>query len=151
MDKNSYLIQLSESGATAFGKVDFLAQSGEQKVFSAIWALESEVNNGGCSQYFASSDGETAHFAPSALRRVGAQACASIVERALAEVSSGPLPHSLEERAALVEALDSGVLERLENLDSEFFAYPDNLTNLLFEFVRTHPHVFGPVPSPLDG
>ncbi len=151
MDKNSYLIQLSESGAAAFGKVEFLAQPEEQKVFSAIWALESEVNNGGFSQYFASGDGETAHFAPSALRRVGAQACASIVERALAAVSSEPLPHRLEERADFVDALDSEVLETLGNLDSEFFAYPDNLTDLLFEFVRAHSNVFGPVPSPSGG
>lgn len=148
MDKNSYLIQLSESKATAFGKVDFPAQPEEQKVFSAIWALESQVNNGGFSQYFASWDGETANFAPSALRRIGAQACASIVERALAVVSSEPLPQNFEERAALVGSLDSEVLE---GLDSEFFAYPDNLTNLLFEFVRNHPHAFGPIPSPTEG
>ena len=151
MDKNRFLIQLSESKTTAFGKVDFLAQPEEQKVFSAIWALESQLNNGGFSQYFASWDGETANFAPSALRQIGAKACAAIVERALVAVSSDPLPQSQDERSALVDSLDSSVLEGLEELDSEFFAYPDNLTNLLFEFVRTHPNAFGPVPSPSEG
>jgi hypothetical protein len=147
MDKNSYLIQLSESDIVAFGKVEFPEQADEQKIFSAIWSLESQVNNGGFSQYFSSWDGETANFTPTALRRIGAKACASIVERALATVSSEPLPQSFEERSALVGSLNPEVIERLEDLDSEFFAYPDNLTNLLFEFVRSNPNAFGPVPS----
>ncbi len=52
MDKNSYLIDLSESIRTDFGRVDFAAQSYEQRVFSAIWALESQVNNGGFVEFF---------------------------------------------------------------------------------------------------
>jgi hypothetical protein len=49
MDKNGILIALSESDKTKFGKEDFSAQSVPQKVFSSIWAVESEVNNGGFS------------------------------------------------------------------------------------------------------
>jgi len=49
MDKNSCLIQLAESDRTDFGRVDFLLQPHDQRVFSAIWALESEVNSGGFS------------------------------------------------------------------------------------------------------
>jgi hypothetical protein len=47
--KNDILIGLSESDKTEFGKEDFAQQSTSQKVFSSIWALESEVNNGGFS------------------------------------------------------------------------------------------------------
>lgn len=47
MNKNEMLISLSESKKSDFGKKDFLKQSKEQKVFSTIWSLESEVNNGG--------------------------------------------------------------------------------------------------------
>lgn len=39
MDKNHFLINLSESKRTDFGRVDFAAQSEAQKVFSAIWSL----------------------------------------------------------------------------------------------------------------
>lgn len=46
MDKNGILITLSESAQTDFNKKDFIAQSMSQKVFSAIWAVESEVNTG---------------------------------------------------------------------------------------------------------
>ena len=52
MDKNHYLIELSEGERTDFGRVDFEEQPEPQKVFSAIWELESEVNNGGFDQYF---------------------------------------------------------------------------------------------------
>ena len=43
-EKNRLLIELSESVRTDFGKVDFRSQSFPQKIFSAIWDLESEVN-----------------------------------------------------------------------------------------------------------
>jgi len=49
MDKNKILIELSESNRTEFGKEDFDKQSLPQKVFSAIWSVEAEVNNGGTS------------------------------------------------------------------------------------------------------
>ena len=47
----------------------------------------------------------------------------------------------------LTEAITDETSEKLEGLDQEFFAYPDNLTELLFEFVRAHPETFGPVEA----
>ena len=61
MDKNHYLIELSESPRTDYGKRDFAAQRREQQVFSAIWELESLVNNGGFQGYFGNG-AETACF-----------------------------------------------------------------------------------------
>jgi hypothetical protein len=147
MDKNSVLIGLSESERTDFGRIDFAAQSEPQKVFSAIWALESQVNSGGLLQYFASSDGETANFAPIALRMIGAQACAGIVERALRVASSSALPQSQDERQRLLDGLSDSASDELDALDSEFFTYPDNLTELLFTYVAARPEIFGSVPS----
>ncbi len=66
MDKNQALIMLSASDRTALGRQEFSQQSTPQKVFSAIWAVESEVNNGGFSQYFPNSSCETAAFVRSA-------------------------------------------------------------------------------------
>jgi len=37
--------------------------------------------------------------------------------------------------------------DRLESLDSKFFEYPDDLTDLLFAFVGQHPESFGPIPE----
>jgi hypothetical protein len=39
LDKNAFLISLSESDRTDFGRVDFAIQSQRQKVFSAVWGL----------------------------------------------------------------------------------------------------------------
>lgn len=143
MDKNRFLIDLSESARTGFGRVDFADQSEAQRVFSAIWALESQVNNGGFLQFFESSDGDTAEHAPSALRAIGALACAEIVERALRTASPEPLPASDTERQELMGSLSEDVLERLEQIDQQFFGYPDNLTDLLFAYVADHPETFG--------
>src|ERR1700690_1401117 len=105
MDKNEFLIELSESTRTDFGRVDFSEQAEEQKVFSTVWALESEVNNGGFEQYFANDAGEAANFAPAALARIGANKCAAIVTRALRTVSSDPLPADQSKRTGLLPAL----------------------------------------------
>jgi hypothetical protein len=37
--------------------------------------------------------------------------------------------------------------EILESLDSQFFSYPDNLTELLFAFVAENQDEFGKVPE----
>jgi len=143
MNKNIFLIELSESDRTDFGRVEFKEQSEEQQVFSAIWELESQVNNGGFGQYFQSAEGHTANFASIALRLISAARCADIVTRAIAAVSTETLPEDQESREQLIEGLDSEAQNVLESLDQEFIAYPDNLTELLFEYIRSHPETFG--------
>lgn len=69
--KNAILIALSQSDKTQFGRQDFESQTTAQKIFSAIWSLESEVNNGGFSQYFLNESCETAAFVPEALEAIG--------------------------------------------------------------------------------
>ncbi|MBA1157185.1 DMP19 family protein [Microvirga mediterraneensis] len=142
MDKNRYLLELSESDQIDFGKVDFQDQSEEQRVFSAVWALESHVNSGGFLQYFSSWDGDTANFAPDALRRIGANACAEIVERALRSVTQEQLPDNYDQRKALISSLIQIDPDKLEHSDADFFTYPDDLTNLLYEYVQKNQSAF---------
>ena len=132
MDKNRSLIALSESPHTDFGRVDFAAQSHEQQVFSAIWALESQVNNGGFVQFFDSEDALVVSFAPVALCSIGAVKCADIVSRAIALAASGE-----SEQAT----------EQVDSLDSEFYTYPDNLTELLYNYVAANRATFGELPA----
>jgi len=147
MDKNSYLIDLSESNHTDFGRVEFTDQTEPQKVFSAIWALESQINNGGFLQYFVSSDFDTANFAPVALRSIGAQACADIAEHSLLALPLSRLPDSQQACVDLVDSLREEEREQFDSLDSEFFTCPDNLTELLFAYVSNHPEAFGQTPQ----
>jgi Domain of unknown function (DUF4375) len=144
LDKNRYLIELSEGERTQFGRLDFDEQTEPQKVFSAIWELESQINNGGFDQFFRNSETAVIMFAPVALMKIGAASCSRIVERAIALVA--PLPPTPEGRASAVNASLEGGQEVFDELDSEFFAYPDNLTELLFDYVCKHPESFGSVP-----
>jgi hypothetical protein len=150
MNKNRILIDLSESKQTGFGKQEFAEQSLPQKVFSAIWAVESEVNNGGFSQYFINSSAESAWFVVEALETIGAPKTASICIRAIATAFPSGLPATVEAIRSVAAELSDEILEKLEPLDQEFFAYPNNLTDLLFAFVSQHPEEFGKVPRPDD-
>jgi len=94
MDKNKFLIDLSETDRTDFGKKKFSEQSHPQKVFSAIWAVESEVNNGGFAQYFENESGETAHFVAEALDTVEAPLTAAICRRAISTAFPDGLPEA---------------------------------------------------------
>jgi hypothetical protein len=60
-------------------------------------------------------------------------------------VSSDGVPDDQGSREQLIEGLDGPAQEALESLDQEFLAYPDNLTDLLYEYVRLRPNTFGPV------
>jgi len=147
MDKNGFLAGLSESDRTQFGKTDFEEQSVPQKVFSSIWAVESEVNNGGFQQYFQNFSAETAHFMVVAFKTIGAPKTADICDRAIHCAFPGGLPATPEEISAAAADFPDGVLRDLGLLDREFFAYPHNLTGLLFDYVSAHPADFGPVPD----
>jgi Domain of unknown function (DUF4375) len=148
VNKNSILIDLSESDKTKFGKQDFATQSTPQQVFSSIWAVESEVNNGGFSQYFLNSSCETAAFVAEALDTIGAPSTAAICRRAIATAFPMGLPSTPDAISATAADFSDEVLEQLETLDSEFLEYPHNLTELLFAYVTKHPDEFGELPKP---
>ena len=150
MNKNKILIDLSESEKTRFGKEEFGQQSLPQKVFSAIWAVESEVNNGGFSQYFLNSSAESASFVAKALETIGAPKTASICNRAITIAFPKGLPPTAETINSVAADFSDEILEKLETLDQEFFAYPHNLTELLFAYVSEHPEEFGTLPKPDD-
>jgi hypothetical protein len=150
MNKNSILISLSESEKTRLGKEDFALQSLPQKVFSAIWEVESEVNNGGFSQYFLGNSAESASFVVQALETVGAPKTADICKRAIASAFPAGLPERPETIRSVAADFSDEILETLESLDQEFFAYPHSLTDLLFAYVSEHPEEFGGLPKSDD-
>jgi len=145
--KNDVLIDLSESDKTDFGKKDFASQSRPQKVFSAIWALESEVNNGGFAQYFANDSGETAGFVSEALEIIGAPKTADICRRAINVAFPSGRPTTAQAISSAASGFAGDILDRLQTLDDEFYKYPHDLTALLFAFVRNHPEEFGETPK----
>ena len=147
MNKNNYLIELSESERTDFGRVDFPEQSEPQQVFSAIWDLESHVNTGGFDSYFRYVDPPSVAFAATALRTIGATACAAVVEQAVSHVFGSQPPVTQDDSEQRLDALSSEAQDQLYTIDKAFIRYPDNLTDLLFAFVASHPDTFGPTPN----
>jgi hypothetical protein len=148
--KNNILISLSESDKTRFGKQDFESQSTPQRVFSSIWALESEVNNGGFSQYFLNDSCTTAAFVAEALETIGAPRTADICRRAIITAFPAGLPETSERISTAAADFSDDVLKQLGTLDNEFFAYPHDLTELLFAYVSKHPEEFGELPKTDD-
>ena|SRR5579864_2438669 len=147
MNKNGFLISLSVSDKTEFGRKDFANQSRPQKIFSAIWEVEAEVNNGGFKQYFLNNSAESAHFVAEALEAIGAPKTAEICRRAIAIAFPSGLPKATELIQSAAADFSDETMDKLDELDQEFFAYPHNLTDLLFAFVSTHPEEFGTVSN----
>ena len=150
MNKNEILINLSESAATKIGKEEFEQQSLPQKVFTAIWEVESEVNNGGFSQYFLNDSAESASFVANALTTIGAPETADICRRAILTAFPGGLPKTVEDIRSIAADFSEDILEQLEPIDQEFFSYPHNLTDLLFAYIAAHPEEFGSLRKPDD-
>jgi hypothetical protein len=142
MNKNAILGKLSESDPI-LTREGFATQPVPHKVFSSIWALEAEVNNGGFSQYFHNSSAETASFVISALEIIGASSAADICKRAINCAFPAGLPADPDAIQEASLAFTDEVLDGLDQLDREFYTYPDNLTDLLFAYVVKHPGEFG--------
>lgn len=78
--------------------------------------MESEVNNGGSSQYFVNGSAESAHFIADALKMIGAPKTADICQPAIAAALPAGLPESAEAIRSAAADFSDEVLERLESL-----------------------------------
>jgi hypothetical protein len=134
-ESEAFLISLSER-LCPIAIEKFASLSPSERIFVLIWELEAEVNNGGFHQFFFNSAGDHAAGTAGALRRIGAQRAAYIVERATSLFPDGP-PADRSVRQDVLEEVDPD-LALFEELDSEFYEYPDDLTTLLYEFVVEH-------------
>ena len=133
MDKNAALIRLSERGR--FWSVPFEELAVAEQVFRAVWDLEADVNNGGFGQYYSNSSGDTAFAVVDALKKLGALDAAEIVAEANAVFPHALPPVERDRRQEILRALKPEQTAGLERLDERFFAYPDDLTELLFAYV----------------
>ena len=145
ISKNDKLIALAQSGRISFGRTDFTELDNPEIVFIAVWVLEGEVNNGGFAQYFQNSSSETVLVVLQALHTIGANRTANICRRAIKTVFPSGLPSTPIDISLLAQKMTETQGAQLEPLDQEFYGYPDNLTELLYDFVVKNPAVFGPI------
>ncbi len=136
VDENRWLIQLAESDKARFFKVAFEELTAAEQVFLCVWELEAEVNNGGFDQYFSNTSGDYARHVEAALTAIGAKRMQKIVRQAIDTVGEEVLSEDQEQRQERLLALDEDKLEKLEKIDQLYFAYPDNVTKLLYAYVQ---------------
>jgi hypothetical protein len=137
-EMNRRLVKLAESPNSRFWRIDYGALSSPERVFRAVWELEAEVNNGGFHQYFLNSSGSLVPDAADALRAIGAATMSEIVEQAVEAIGHDISWPDDDARKASLAALAPGAVAKLGKFDQAFFAYPDNLTALLYKYVSEH-------------
>lgn len=116
-------------------QVGFDALRPAEQVLFTVWGLMGQVENGGFAQYFYNSSGDHAAAALASLREIGAAEKAPIAERTIDVLFGGAAPRDREERIARLERLDERAARELEALDESFYASPEDLVRLLYEYV----------------
>lgn len=135
IEPEAFLISLSER-LWPIANDGFSNLSSSEQMFILVWELEAEVNNGGFHQFFFNSAGDRANRTPAALRSIGAGRAASIVDWANSLFPDGP-PADRSLRQDLLLTLDPNIT-LFQELDDAFYRYPDNLSELLYNFVLEH-------------
>jgi hypothetical protein len=103
------------------------------EIRTLIEELEGEVNNGGFDQYFYNSGGDNTAEVIQALELIGAARMADIVKRAAAKFPGGvPPKERFARQDVLLDQFPSATAFR--ELDDEFYAYPDDLGDLLKKY-----------------
>ncbi len=141
---NAFLVGTSQRTDLDLWTRSVTEMSGPRQVFVRVWELEQEVCNGGFRQYFHNMSGEGAPLCASALRTIGAEATARLVEQSISAFGSDTVWQDEDARQAQADSLDAAVAEQLDDLDQTFYQYEDNLTALLFGFVIANIGSFPP-------
>lgn len=107
----------------------------EEKTVYIIDSFQSEVNNGGFSQYLFNSSGTFVGKLAASLSAIGANRTIEIYKKALEK-----LPHELpaddgRRNALLEELITEDISEVFASCDRQFFEYPDNLDELIYQFI----------------
>ena len=138
MDKNRMIISLFEGLDRSLDELDIVQYSVPEQVVIMIFWLELEVNNGGFDQFYFNSAGVFANRCPQALRTIGAFRTALIVERANSYFPNGHPPEDREQRQCCLEEIVDNQGKDFDELDDQFYAYEDNLTDLLYDYIVRH-------------
>ena len=142
-DKNDFLIALGSwlSKKSNYGEHPDRFSPAEKAIY-IIYQLEAEVNNGGFAQFLYNSSGNFANETAAALRSIGAEEIAAICDRAFSAFGQ-PIPKDWTERDAFLDdAITDEIDDILSQCDSDFYAYPDNLTELCYDFIMAHREQF---------
>jgi len=114
-----------------------------EKAAIAIWELDGEVNNGGFDQYFFNSSGDHALEAVPALKLVGAVKTEALVRKALTAFPHGVPSEDRDIRCEQLDRIEVGVPALWRDLEDEYYAEPEDLTELVFAYCHQRRSDFG--------
>ena len=121
---------------------DFEGLNQFEKNVVFILMLQREVNNGGFGQYFFNSAGRYAHEALNGLKEIKAPKIAEMLNQAINAFPSLPVPKDRQVRELVVSDVSQKVLDTWSKLNQEFYQYPENLYELLAEYVKENREKF---------
>lgn len=136
MNSEDELFELVDAIQSKEESSGYAALTPHEQTFFCVWSVEAEVNNGGFEQFYANSAGGVAAHVPGALRAIGAEHTAKIVEKANAVFGPDGPPAKWEDREEVVDELSDGAREELEELTEAFLEYRDSLSELLAAYMR---------------
>ena len=142
-DTNNFVVAMTEhlDNKTQYGE-DMSALSEAERIFYITQTLEMEVNNGGFSQFFYNSSGNFSNELVGAFTAIGANATAAICQKAISAFGRD-IPVDRDEREEMLDELGSDEIDEiLEECDSAFLDYEDNLNELNYNFVMKNKKSF---------
>ena len=142
-DTNDFVVAMTEylDHKTKYGE-DMSVLSKEERIFYITQILEMEVNNGGFSQFFYNSSGDFSNELVGAFTAIGANATAAICQKAISAFGRD-IPVDRNEREEMLDELENDKIDEiLEECDSAFCDYEDDLNQLNYDFVMKNKESF---------
>ena len=111
------------------------------EIVDLVLQLEDEVNNGGFHQFFNNSSGNNTAETIQALEAIGATVVADILMRAASKFPNNMPPRDRSQRLEVLRA-NFPRTDEFKELDTAFFAYPEDLSGLIAAYKRRFPDWF---------
>lgn len=142
-EQNSFVIAMSGwlNRKCQYGE-NISVLSPEEKTAYIVDSFQSEVNNGGFSQYLYNSSGASVSELLSALSAIGADRTAEIYRKALEHLPA-EFPLNDERRGVVLdEFITDEVSAVLASCDAQFYEHPDDLETLIYQFIMDNKNSF---------
>jgi hypothetical protein len=117
-------------------EVGFDALTEQEMTLASSWLFVGKVANGGFRVFFSSSAGDVAFYAPTALKKIGADRMSAIAAKANRVFGAKGPPRERSARRKLVRAFPEQVVEELEMLESSFYKCADDVDALLEKYLK---------------
>ena len=118
-----------------FTEIYFEEMTIQEKVVFAVSWLQTEVGNGGFHQYFSNGTGSIASDTLIQLKRIGADAIAGILQRALTVFPDSLPARDSDTRNAQLERITDEEVALLDQLSDQFYDVDGDLCERVVAFV----------------